>query len=161
MIKIIAACSQNGVIGVYNNNKGIIPFRYKEDLKQFKRLTEGNTVVMGRRTYDSIGKPLSERNNIVISSNKNLIINGAVVYDSLEKALTNDKDIWIIGGAAIYQKGMKYADEIHLTISPDYIEHDKAIMFPWINPNLFEIKSKTVLHDKVELSYVIYNRIKN
>lgn len=153
MVKIIAATSSNGVIG--KDNK--LPFYYPEDLANFKKLTTGCNVIMGRLTYESIGKPLPNRNNIVITRR---FIDGITVAKTIRDAINmcnenNCNDIWIIGGASIYQEGMNFADEIHLTITKDYIEGN-VVKFPWINPLAFDVKSDSKLG--IGLHYVVYNR---
>lgn len=136
MIKIIAAVSKNGIIGIDNK----IPWNYPEDMRHFKLCTSNSTVVMGRKTFESIGKPLPKRRNIVVSS-KTIDIEGIETVSSLEKALTStdDSHIWLIGGASIYQEGMSYADEIHLTLTPDIILGTDVVKFPWINPTIFTL----------------------
>ena len=114
MISIIAAVSENGVIGVDNK----LPWYIPEDLKRFKKLTKGNVVIMGRKTYESIGKPLPDRINIVVSRNKDLKIPGCLVVNSIVQAIKkagSDKDIFIIGGGEIYNSGIIYAKRIYLT----------------------------------------------
>jgi dihydrofolate reductase len=135
MISIIAAVSANGVIGVNNT----LPFHYPEDLKQFKKLTSGSTVIMGRKTFESIGKPLPNRNNVVVS-NTTPTTECITIASSLQYAIQSsptDKDIWIIGGASIYEQAMEYADQIVLTLTPDIITDVSAVRFPWINPIKF------------------------
>lgn len=162
MIGIIAAVSQNGVIGINNN----IPWNYAEDMKHFKKMTTGSIVIMGRNTYTSIGKPLPNRENIVITS-QHLNVNGIKCLPSIsafferEKTILREKalDIWFIGGARIYDEAMQYADNIHLTITPDIIHHPLAIKFPWINPAWFEVNSLMPFGDNSQLNHCIYNRI--
>jgi dihydrofolate reductase len=154
MIGIIAAVTSNGVIGIDNK----LPFNYPADLKHFKQTTENSTVIMGKNTFISIGKPLPKRHNIVISSsldNKN--INR---YTSLHDALLNVKtsDAWLIGGASIYEEGMQFADKIILTISPDIELHKNAIRFPWINPRKFAIKKTQILDLKSNLYVITYEK---
>lgn len=156
MIRMIAAVSKNGVIG--QDNK--LPFDYPEDLKFFRKMTAGATVIMGRRTYDSIGRPLPKRRNIVVTTSGKAM-EGLEVARSLGEALDmsstpipavgvvdkdgnqvspEDKDnIWLIGGASIYTEGMNYADEIYLTLIPDTVQGDNVVRFPWINPLSFKI----------------------
>lgn len=118
-IYIIVAVSENNAIGKGNK----LLFRLKEDMANFKRLTYGNTVVMGRKTFDSIGRPLSGRNNIVITRYDSITDAANLIYtDSLEKALfrigpTFDNDIYIIGGGSIYKEALQkdYVDAIYLT----------------------------------------------
>lgn len=117
MVSIIVAKSKNNVIG----NKGNLPWYIPEDLKRFKKLTSGKTVIMGRKTYESLpkeSKPLSNRVNIVISKDKNFLAKDCIVVDSIEKAIKksdNDKEIFIIGGGEIYKIALKYSDKIYVT----------------------------------------------
>jgi len=155
MIKMIAAVTSNGVIGV----DGKIPFNYPADMKLFKSLTINSIVVMGRKTFESIGKPLPKRRNIVVSSTP---IENIEVYPSLFTALDNlnhSAEIWLIGGAQIYQEGMKYAQEIHLTITPDEEKNSNSVKFPWIDPTVFKLDSWEYLYDAPTLKYCIYKRI--
>jgi len=149
MIGIIAACTQNGVIGV----DGQLAFCYPEDMQHFKRMTTDSAVIMGRKTFESIGKPLPKRENIVITS-KITSIPGIKCFANVEQAINYQKliirdsvkNIWFIGGASIYEEGMKYADEIHLTISSEDYENAKhAVKFPWINPTIFKVKETKLL----------------
>ena len=117
-IKLIAATDLNSAIG----KNGSLLFKIPEDLKLFKKLTTGNIVLMGRKTFDSIGcKPLPDRINIVISSVKKYENEDVITFDNLETAVEYskqyfpDKDLYIIGGGQIYEQGIKYADEVILT----------------------------------------------
>lgn len=157
MIGIIAAVSMNGIIGVKDSNgNGKLPFYYKEDLKNFKNKTLNSVVIMGRKTYESIGKPLSNRDNFIITSSP---INNLICFSSIKEALENtkDKNVWFIGGSLIYQEAMNYADEIHLTLTPDFIYDKNSNSFPFINPLLFEIKSISNLSENLKLA--IYKKI--
>jgi dihydrofolate reductase len=123
MVSLIAAVSENGVIGVDNK----LPWYIPDDLKRFKKLTSGNVVIMGRKTYDSIGKPLPNRMNIVISRNKDLVIPGCLVVDSMVKAIRKagtEDNIFIIGGGEIYNQGMVFAERIYLTKIHQEVEGD-------------------------------------
>lgn len=139
MIGIIAAVSINGVIGVDNK----LPFNYPEDMKHFRKTTADSVVIMGRNTFESIGKPLPKRRNIVISKTMNPT-EGLEIFSSVKLAIeacaSETRNIWFIGGASIYEEGMLYADEIVLTQTTDYIRHHDAVKFPWINPSIFEWK---------------------
>lgn len=116
-ISIIVAVAENGVIG--NDNQ--LLWRLSEDLKLFKKRTTNHVIIMGRKTYDSIGKPLPNRLNIVISRSKDLEIEGCLVANSLEKAIErakNDSDkeeVFIIGGEKIYTLAEKLATKLYLT----------------------------------------------
>jgi dihydrofolate reductase len=113
-INIIVAASKNNVIG----NESSLPWHIPTDLKNFKKLTTGHTVIMGRKTYESIGKPLPNRTNIIITRNKEFKANGCIICHSLNDALlksVNNKDIFIIGGCEIYLEALEIADKIYLT----------------------------------------------
>ena len=141
MLSIIVAASRNGVIGA--NNK--LPWHLPADLKRFKQLTMGHPILMGRRTYESIGKPLPGRTNIVITRQKDFQCCGTTVAHSLEEALQmcdrgataqrskemvalplsadheNEKEAFVIGGAEIFKQALPFADRIYLTrINQDF-----------------------------------------
>jgi dihydrofolate reductase len=133
MINIIVATSENNVIGRGND----IPWYIPEDLEHFKKLTTGNTVIMGRKTYESLPKeyrPLPNRVNIVITRDKNYQAKGCLVVNNLEDALRkadNNREIFIIGGGQIYREGLKFADRIYLTKIHKNISGDTY--FPKLN----------------------------
>lgn len=119
-LAIIAAIANNRVIG----KGGILPWHISEDLKRFKRLTTGHTILMGRKTWESIGKPLSNRRNVVITSTP---IPGIECYASIDGALAALKDqehVFIIGGAQIYAETLRNADELYLTFVDQTVEGD-------------------------------------
>ena len=114
MISIIAALAENRVIGVNNT----LPWRLPNDLKHFRRLTTGHAIILGRKNYESIGKPLPERTNIVITRNRDFHADGCLIAHSLDEALalaSNDPEIFIIGGAEIYRAALARADRLYLT----------------------------------------------
>lgn len=113
-ISIIAAISENRVIG--NNNK--LLWHIPEDFARFKKITSGHPVIMGRKTYESIGKPLSDRTNIIITRDENYKTEGCLVVHSLEEAirLAKGKKIFIIGGGQIYKQAISLADKLYLTV---------------------------------------------
>ncbi len=113
-ISLVVAISSNRAIGKDNQLLWHLP----ADLKHFKQLTSGHTILMGRKTFESIGKPLPNRRNIVISRQEALFFSGAEVVSSLEKALEltkDEKEVFIIGGAEIYQLALPIATTIYLT----------------------------------------------
>ncbi len=124
---IIAAVSPEGVIGV----DGHMPWHYSEDLKRFKRLTLGSTVIMGRLTWESLPKkPLVGRRNIVITRRK---LDGVECFSSLDAALaTCEGDVWFIGGTRLFVEAMKHADLIDLAYVPDSVAANGAVYFPEI-----------------------------
>jgi len=134
MIKIIAAISKNRVLG--NDNKLI--WSLPNDLKRFKKLTTNNTVVMGRKTYESIGRPLPNRRNIVITRDENYHDDNIEVVNSIEEALLLcNNDCFIIGGGQIYQQTLDLAEKIYLTIVDEEFEGDA--FFPELGKDWFKI----------------------
>lgn len=125
MINLIVATSLNGTIG--KNNK--IPWDIPDDLRYFKKKTLGSSIIMGRKTFESIGKPLPKRENIVITSNENYRKKGVIVVDSLEKAIkkaNHFNEIFIIGGQKVYEEALNlkvvekiYQTKIHKEIPGD------------------------------------------
>jgi dihydrofolate reductase len=173
MIGIIAAVTTNGVIGVDNK----LPFDYPEDMKHFRKTTTDSVVIMGRKTFEGIGRPLPKRRNIVVSENFCVkraigapIPEGIEIVKSVEEAMSlcqsETRNIWFIGGASIYEEGMKYADEILLTQTPDYETRSNTIKFPWINPMIFGWQTTTALNEEMwsagtsKLMLTTYHRIK-
>lgn len=121
MINIIVATSKNRVIG---NNNSLI-WKLPADLKRFKQITTGNTVVMGRKTYESIGKPLPNRRNIIITRDTNYLVDNCEIVNSLEEALMLcNNDCFIIGGGEIYKQSIDIADKIYLTLVQEDFEGD-------------------------------------
>ena len=116
-ISLIVAAAENGVIG----RNGVMPWRLPSDLKTFRRLTMGKPVIMGRKTFQSIGKALDGRLNIVVSRDAAFQAPGAIVLASLAVAITQAKahttadEIMVIGGAEIYRAALPLADRIYLT----------------------------------------------
>ncbi len=119
IISLIVARGRDGAIG----RNGMLPWRISEDLKYFKRLTVGKPVVMGRKTWDSIGRPLPGRHNIVVTRNKAWQASGATVVTNLAEAIAaagldpkvRASEIMIIGGAEIYAQALLFADRVYLT----------------------------------------------
>ncbi|MEL7310522.1 MAG: dihydrofolate reductase [Pseudomonadota bacterium] len=114
LISLIAAVSDDGVIG----RKNTLPWRLSADLRYFKQRTMGKPIVMGRKTFDSIGKPLPGRRNLVVSRNSELWIDGAEVVGSIESALAACADadeVMIIGGGQLYEQAMPLAGRLYIT----------------------------------------------
>lgn len=111
-IVLIAALGENSEIG----GKGKLLWKIPEDLKNFKEVTTGKTVIMGRKTWESLPvKPLPNRRNIIITRDPNYKATGAIVYNNLEDALKEDGKICIIGGGEIYKQALPYANLLRLT----------------------------------------------
>ncbi len=151
MINIIAAMAKNRVIG--KDNK--LPWHISDDLKNFKKLTSGNVVIMGRKTFESIGKPLPNRVNIVISSSM-LETDGIIVChdipSALEKARSYNKEIFIIGGATIYQQTIPWADRMYLSyVKGDY---DGDAFFPQYDESQWRVETREDFPDFDLVTYV-------
>lgn len=138
MINIIVAIAQNGVIG--NDNQ--LLWHISEDMRYFRSVTSGHPIIMGRKTYDSIGRPLPKRQNIVISR-QDISIEGCTVVHSLEEALekVDSEDVFIIGGAQIYKLALPMANRLYVT----NVKHDYAgdTHFPeWSKEEWREVSSE-------------------
>lgn len=138
-IALIAAVSENGVIGV----SGGLPWRLPDDLRHFKRLTLDHTVIMGRKTWDEVGRPLANRRNVVISRNPDFEAPGATVVPSLEEALAlgaTEPRVWIIGGGEIYRQALPLADRLVLTVVHATVEGDTT--FPSLDGGAWALESE-------------------
>lgn len=169
MISMIAAVSLNGIIGMDNK----LPWNYPADMKHFRESTLNATIIMGRKTFESVGcRPLPKRRNIVISS-RAVDHPGVETFSNLGAALSNacqvvtavadvavESNVWLVGGVGIYEEGMKYAQEIQLTLVPDVIEGTNVARFPFINPRLFEAQPMQFIpgDDSGMLRLVTYKR---
>jgi dihydrofolate reductase len=146
MIGMIAAVSMNGIIGI----DGKIPWDYPADMKHFRETTANSIVIMGRKTFEGIGRPLPKRRNIVVSSSLSLSTEGVELVPSVAHAIDltqgDTRDIWFIGGASIYEAGMYFADKIVLTLTPDIELRTPAVKFPWISPRNFNLKGISILN---------------
>ena len=161
MIKILVAFDENRAIG--KNNELI--WHLPADLKRFKSLTTGHVIVMGRKTYDSIGKPLPNRTTIVISRNPDLQIEGVICTCSMEEAILKAKslsreEIFIVGGAEIYKLSLAVADQILVTQLHDIFEGDT--FFPEIVADQWEVteRERGVTDEKnpYQYSFLTYSR---
>lgn len=122
MINIIAAMSRNRVIG----NKGRLPWKLTEDMRHFVKITTGFPVVMGRKTFESIGKPLKNRTNIILTRNESYQKEGCIIYHDIEK-IVNDfgkENLMVIGGEELYRQFLPYAERIYLTFIDQDVEGD-------------------------------------
>ncbi len=139
MIGLIAAVSSNGVIGQENK----LPFDYKEDMMFFRTMTANSAVIMGRKTWESIRRPLPKRRNIVISRTQ-IDVDNVETFEDVEAAVVSSveshKNVWFIGGSSIYREGMTFASDLYITLTPDYIVGEGLIFLPWIDPSKFEVK---------------------
>jgi dihydrofolate reductase len=158
ILSAIVALSQNRVIG--RNNQ--LPWRIPADLQRFKKITSGHPVIMGRKTFESIGKVLPGRKNIIISRQLNYKISGAEVFHSLEESLMAYKnlpdEVFIIGGAQLYQAALSLYDRIYLTIIHQTVEGDA--FFPEISMERYrETAREDYLAEPIPYSYSTLERI--
>lgn len=149
--------SSNRVIGVNNT----LPWHISEDLKHFKSLTTGHTIIMGRKTYESIGRPLPNRRNIVISRNTEASYEGAEVVHSIEDAFSickNDNEVFVIGGSNIYEQALSLVDYIYITEIKKSFSGDA--FFPEINKKMWIESSREnhITNDGLEFSFVKYQK---
>lgn len=138
MIGLVVAIAENRVIGRDNQLIWHLP----EDLKHFKRLTLGHPMVMGRKTFEAIGKPLPGRTSIIVTHQKDYHApEGVVVVTSVEEALQKgmaiDEQVMVVGGAEIYRQTLPYAEVVYLTLVHDSFDGD--VFFPELDPETWEV----------------------
>lgn len=122
-ISIIAAIAKNNVIG--NNNR--LPWHLPSDMRRFRKITMDKAIIMGQKTFESIGKPLAGRFNIILSKDPNLKIDKCMVVNSIEKALEKSKnfsEIMVCGGASVYKQFLPLANKMYLTLINAEFEGD-------------------------------------
>jgi dihydrofolate reductase len=160
MISIIVAVSDDWGIGKDNE----LLWRIPEDLKRFKKLTTGNAIIMGKKTWESLPrKPLPDRKNIVLTDIAHEIIEGSITAYSLEDALSkcdNTKEIFIIGGGSIYRQFMPLADRLY--ISHVHKKGPADIYFPEIDLKIWKVAEKEEFpgdgEARIPYTYTIYER---
>ena len=156
-ITIIVAVSENLVIG----HRNTLPWHISEDLKNFKKITLNHSVIMGRKTFESIGKPLKYRRNIVISRNKNLQVSGVEIVSSLDDAICLTKaedEVFIIGGEQIYEIALPIATNMFITKVHSTIEGDA--FFPNFDENQWKKLTQNDLESEegIKFSFISYER---
>ena len=152
---IIVAMSENYVIGLNNS----LPWHLSDDLKRFKEITTGHQIVMGRKTYESIGRPLPNRANFVLTRNAKLQIDGINVIKSLNDIPSSDKKTFIIGGGEIYTQLINSCDE--LLVTKIHCEIDGDAYFPIIDLSVWSLinQSEKFTENDLEYSYLTYKKI--
>ena len=131
-ISIIVALSENNVVGINNQ----LPWHLSADLKRVKSLTMGHHLIMGRKTHESIGKPLPGRTNVIITRNKNFKAEGCIVVSSLQEAFAlskNDSEVFIFGGGEIFREALPFVHKIYMTRIHHHMDGDTY--FPELNPS--------------------------
>ena len=161
LISIIVAVAKNGVIGKDNQ----LLWRLPDDLKRFKQLTLGHPMIMGRKTFESIGKPLPGRTSIVITNQKDFSVEGIIVAHSLDEALNiarglEEKEAFIIGGGEIYKQALPLTDHLYVTEVDLVIDGDT--FFEIANPAAWK-ETERIIHEPDErhaLKFEFVNYIK-
>jgi len=158
-ISIISAMASNRAIGIRNT----LPWQLPEDLKHFKALTMGHHIVMGRKTYDSIGKPLPGRNTVIVTRNSDYAVPGCLAVNSLEAALTvshGEAEVFFVGGAELYHQALSIAHRIYLTEIQRVFDGDA--FFPEFDKSQWNEtareKHRTEGQNGFEYHFVIYDR---
>ncbi|GIP38363.1 dihydrofolate reductase [Paenibacillus sp. J31TS4] len=125
-IVLVVAMARNRVIGADNK----MPWRLPADLKHFRKVTLGHTILMGRKTFESIGKPLDRRTNVILTSQRGYAPEGCVIVHSVEEALENipEDGLYVIGGGEVFRQVLPYADEMWVTLIDEDFEGDA--LFP-------------------------------
>ena len=153
-ISIIVAYAANRVIG----RDGKMPWHLSEDLKRFRRLTMGHHIVMGRKTWESIGRLLPGRKHVILSRKSGYDVPGAKVVDSLEAAIAaarDDSEIFVIGGAQVYAQALPQVDRVYLTRIHDTVDGDTVMPARWLRP--FELRAEEAYH-AAGFSFLTYER---
>lgn len=155
-LSLIAAMATNRVIGINN----ALPWRLPADLQHFKRLTLGHHILMGRKTWESLGRPLPGRTSVIITRNRAFTAAGCLVAGSPEEAIAacaGDKEIFFIGGADLYRQALALADRLYLT----EIRRDFAgdAWFPEFDRGVWrETERRREVTDGLEYDFVIYDK---
>ncbi|MDY4670718.1 MAG: dihydrofolate reductase [Oliverpabstia sp.] len=155
MIGLIVARSKNNIIG----KNGVIPWKIKGEQKQFRELTTGNVVIMGRRSYDEIGHPLPNRETIVVSRTKEYLGENLHTAKSVKEAIgmLGDKDGFIAGGYGVYLEAIPLVDTMYIT-EVDMIVENGDTVFPEFDTNDFDICIGETLGDEIKFTRTTYTR---
>lgn len=159
MICLIVARSRNNVIG----KDGTMPWHIPGELSQFLSLTTGNTVIMGRRTYEAIGHPLKDRTNIIVSSSLQINQKDCFTVSSLQQAIEKSpagKDIYIAGGAQLYKEAIPIVDVMYIT-EVDVLIEDGDTFFPSFDPDNFKKEILGTEGDTIRYTRTVYTRKEN
>ena len=158
-ITLVAAIASNNVIGKENS----LPWNIPEDLKRFKQMTSGHTILMGRKTFDSIGRPLPNRQNIVMTKDENFEREGIKVINDFDEALElikkSNEDVFVIGGSKIYELFEPVANSLAITRILKDFEGDA--FFPDINWDLWQIEKEEKFFDEksnIECKLIEYSK---
>jgi dihydrofolate reductase len=156
-LSIIVAVAKNRVIGINNT----LPWYLPEDLKRFRALTMGHHIIMGRKTYDSLGRLLPGRTTVIVTRNKDYKVEGALIAHSLQDAIglcKADDEVFLIGGAELYQEGLKLSNKLYITEIVLDVEGDAY--FPEYSSNEWQESAREahVSEQGLAFNYVTYVR---
>jgi dihydrofolate reductase (trimethoprim resistance protein) len=155
MISLIVAVSKNNVIG----NNGVIPWKIKGEQKRFKELTTGKTIIMGRKSFEEIGKPLPNRKTILISNTQHIELENCVTVNSLLEAFAlskNESEVFVAGGGQVYKEAFPYADRIYITVIDKMV--DGNVYFPEICEDDFIKTYEERIDGEIPYTYFTYER---
>jgi dihydrofolate reductase len=156
-VSLIVATAKNGVIG-HNNT---LPWHLPEDLKRFRALTMGHHIIMGRKTYESLGRLLPGRSTVIISRNSNYQVEGAQVFSTLDeaiKATSQDPEVFIIGGAELYKVGLNKATHVYLTLIDQEFEGDAFFDLDRLKDWVIEQEESHQSESGLQFRYISYTR---
>lgn len=156
-LSIIVAIAKNRVIGINNT----LPWHLPEDLKRFRALTMGHHIIMGRKTYDSLGRLLPGRTTVIVTRNTDYKVEGALIAHSLQDAIAlckADDEVFLIGGAELYQEGLKLSSKLYITEITLDVEGDAY--FPEYSSDEWQESSREahVSEQGLAFNYVTYVR---
>lgn len=156
-LSIIVAIAKNRVIGINNT----LPWHLPEDLKRFRALTMGHHIIMGRKTYDSLGRLLPGRTTVIVTRNTDYKVEGALIAHSLQDAIAlckADDEVFLIGGAELYQEGLKLSSKLYITEIALDVEGDAY--FPEYSSDEWQESSREahVSEQGLAFNYVTYVR---
>ena len=155
MISLIVAVSKNNVIG----NNGTIPWKISGEQKRFKELTTGKTIIMGRKSFQEIGRPLPNRRTIVISNTESIEADNCRTVKSLIKGLELVKvemEVFVVGGGQVYKEALPLAEKIYITVIDKIIEGN--VYFPQIDKEEFVITYEEKIDGEIPYTYYTYER---
>ena len=157
-LSLIVAIAKNRVIGVNNT----LPWHLPEDLKRFRALTTGHHIIMGRKTYDSLGRLLPGRTTVIVTRNPDYKVDGAIVVNSLEAAIAacgDDNEAFLIGGAELYKDGLKLANKLYITEID--AEYEGDAFFPEFEINEWKAGEREThrAESGLSFSYITYQRV--
>lgn len=155
MLGLIVARSKNNVIG----KNGEIPWKIKGEQKQFRELTTGNVVIMGRKSYEEIGHPLPNRRNIIVSRTQKFEGDNLQTVSSLQEAIAaaGDADIYVAGGYGLFKETLPFVDKMYIT-EVDMIVEDGDVFFPEFDADEFDVSIGEVGGEDIKFTRVVYTR---